>query len=154
MDIPLQYFAMFSPPYILGRLSNAYLHMLLTLNAENLDVLNRYFRSATKQNGYYICAPPRNRKDFKGKHRLDSTVNLNADILKEICSQIWETFVTVENLMHWSFPVGLSSEFSIILFNAYFLVVHLFANTQLAWREALWFTYFYQCKCRMLCTSI
>lgn len=127
------FFVMYAPPYILCRLSDAYLHMLLTLAQENLDVLNRYFRTATKPNGYYICALLRNRKDFKGNHRNDNTINFNVQrmmFMKKIYSQIWETFLTVENLMHWSFPIGLFSEFFIILFNSYFFVVNILLHTR------------------------
>lgn len=129
----LRYFSVFIPPYILCKLSYAYSMTLVTIGQENIDVLSKYLRSVSKQNGYYISDTISHRKDSNCNKRKwninESKMNINLKTLlfmKEIYSKIWEAFRSVQNLMYWSYPIGLSNGLFVLIFNVYLLTFNIF----------------------------
>lgn len=77
-----KFFAIFFPSYLLCKLSYAYTLVLITLVRENIYVLNKYLKSITKPNGYYLCDTFSNRKQNERKKNLSSNkLRLNPDKL-------------------------------------------------------------------------
>lgn len=103
------------PSYILCKLSYAYILILVLLIHENTDVLNKYLKSVTKRNGYYIHS---NRSDFtrigNGHLSLKSLM-----FLKNIYCEIWEASISIQNLIFWAFPIGCLNDFFVLIFNSY-----------------------------------
>lgn len=125
----IPYFLIFISSYILCKLSYAYTMILVSLTHEHIDVLNRYLKSVTKQNGYYICETFSNRNNFKRKSVNIGNVGLSIKsllILKNIYWRVWEASISIENLTYWSLPVGSFNDFFVLLFNSYWFFSSIF----------------------------
>lgn len=124
----LRFILIIIPSYILCKLSYAYILILVLLIHENTDVLNKYLKSVTKRNGYYICETHLNRKDFtrigNGHLSLESLM-----FLKNIYCKIWEASTLIQNLIFWAFPIGFLNDFFVLIFNSYGFCVSVLAPT-------------------------
>lgn len=128
----LIYIFIFIPSYILSKLSYAYIMMLVSLVHENIDVLNSYLILVTKQNGYYVCEHRSDLKQKKRKFSNTSKVNLNLEkllFIKNTYCEIWQAAIKVQNIIYWSFPIGCTKDFYVLLFNSYWLSISIFINS-------------------------
>lgn len=122
--------SLWSLPFILSKLSYAYLVLLITLVYENLNVLNRFLKSVIRQNGYYVCEHfessriQQKNKQINGLSEIKSAVN--ADMIHFL---IWQTSRIIGNLMTWSMPIICVHDFISITSNSYFLVSSFFTQS-------------------------
>lgn len=110
--------AMFVPSHILNRLSFAYNVLLVTLVHGNLILMNKYIKSVTKANGYYICETFSNLNHFKHRKKgylKTNKIDVNPEmilLLKKLYCDIWKASKIIENLTYWSLDVRTISLFS------------------------------------------
>lgn len=116
------------------KLSFAYYILFLTLVRENLIVLNKYLKSVTKPNGYYICETFPNQNDCKHKrngYNKENKIDVNPELillLKKLYCDIWEASKIIGNLFYLSMPAGCVFDFFAITSNSYYFFFNLFAK--------------------------
>lgn len=126
---------MFTPAYILSKLSCVYKVCLVTLIHENLKVLNKYIKSVSKRNRYYICetfSNP-NYKHRKIEFSRTSKVDMNPEmilLLKRLYCGTWEASTIIENLTYWSLPIGCANDFFVLTSNSYWFFLNLFTRSR------------------------
>lgn len=122
-----------TPSYMICKLSYFYSVLLANLVRENIDVMNRYVKSITKQNGYYICDTfIHESKTKRTNYTKNSQINLEPETLQLLMTvyyRLWDGTGTIRNLMTWSLVIGLSNEFFILMFDSYWLFQNLFLRT-------------------------
>lgn len=129
------YVLFFVPSYILSRLSYAYFLILVVTIQENIEVLNKYLKSVTKRNGYYVCENlNRFQNGFGNRGRNYLGVNrISIDpqtvlFIKQTYSEIWEATEIIKNLTYLSLPVGLSNDVFSLVFNCFWFFTGLLQN--------------------------
>lgn len=126
----LNYMIIYFPSYVLCKLSYAYTMILVSLIHANIDVLNEYLKSTTKQNGYYVCETFLRRNDCNrtGLNSCKNEIDPKTLIfLKNIYCKIWEASVSIQNLIYWTFPIGCLNDFYVLVFNSYGLSSSIFS---------------------------
>lgn len=124
----LLFFSALAPSFALSKLSYLYSIFLFCLISENINVVNKYLKSVTKQNGYYISESFINEAKMKRtNYKTTSQVNLMPDklqFMKDVYCHIWEASGILRNLMSYSLVIGLSNEFFLLLFDGYWIFLN------------------------------
>lgn len=108
-----------SPGLTYCLLHYAYSAFLIDLIGEHLKVLNKYLKSMTKSNGYYLRE---SRKQNKWNRARVSGNMLDASMLGFInrsYSLIWEASKIVNHLMYWSLPIRMFADYFHLVFSTY-----------------------------------
>lgn len=128
-----KFYVIFFPSYLLCKLSYAYTMVLVTLIRENIYVLNKYLKSITKPNGYYLCDTFSNRKQFQRKKNFNSKkICMGPEtilFMKNTYSKIWEASIDVTHLTYWTLPIGLSYDIFVLIFNCWGFATLIFQNS-------------------------
>lgn len=125
----------FVPSYILSKLSYAYFLILVVIIQENIEVLNKYLISVTKQNGYYVCENMncfQNGRENRERNYLGvNKISIDPQtvlFIKQTYSEIWEATEIIKNLIYFSLPVGLSNDVFVLVFNCFWFFTSLLQN--------------------------
>lgn len=131
----LPYLCVFFPFLILSKLSYAYAVFFVRFVYENLDVMNDYIKSVSKQNGYYIRERSFGRNDSKHKkwnHFKHCKAQFSIETLhfmKSVYCLSWETITEIKSLTIWSMYLGLFNDFFVLTFNLYWFATFIFFET-------------------------
>lgn len=124
------YHLIYDPPYLLCKLSYLYIVTLIILVHEHLGVLNRYIKSVTKQNGYYICEAfdDKHEKIMGKQRRID--INIETIVfIKRVYWKIWEASRMVENLAKCSLVIGFLNDFFLLFTEIFWFSINLFTQS-------------------------
>lgn len=101
--------------------------ILFTLVQQCIELLDKYIKAASMQNGYYICEVSLNRLKLQptnSKILKLSEIDANKlSIIKQLYSLIWEASIEINHLMRWTLPMGFVNDFYVLIFDSYFLAL-------------------------------
>lgn len=140
----IRYFCMFIPAYALCKLSFVYSMVLVSSIDECLNVLNKYLKSITKKNGYYIRDFVANQNELNRRgitYIKENKNDLSAKtllFLRTSYSKIWAASIQTRRVMYWALPFGCANEFYVLTFCSYLVFINLLrSNSMIAFYTLL-----------------
>lgn len=131
------YLCFFLPSFLISKLGYVYYVTYVTLVEVNIEVVNKYLKSVSKQNGYYIYC---NLNRFGNNHEQKRICHLTENdfcietrilaFIKQSYSDIWRVATSVNNLIYFSLPIGISHIIFDLIFNSFWFSVCLFNKSQ------------------------
>lgn len=111
-------------PHLISKLSYIYWIVLVTILHENVRALMTYSRS--------LCGSKENMRPdippfevFSWTYRKSRSGKFSAatfELFTRCYCTIWESSVLINDVVFWSFPIGFLNEFSVLVFNCFFLI--------------------------------